>query len=128
MKFYEKIALNFREFLAKEGEKAYKNLKNFFEIQKQNFYNEKIKELKSLGLNEQDSIIKARQGWVSVIGRSLELVIEILIKDFCDKHKLKITNDKILKSKNLNNELDLVKRALIVHFNEFSVLPDGDII
>lgn len=128
MKPYEKIVQNFRDFVSKHGNEAYRNLKTFFESQKQEFYVQKINELYLRGFEEQDCIIKARQGWVSVIGRSLELVIEILIQNFCKEHNLKITNDKILKSNNLDIELDSVKRALLVHFGEYSVLPDGDII
>ncbi|RAX54395.1 hypothetical protein CCY99_03310 [Helicobacter sp. 16-1353] len=58
----------------------------------------------------------------------MELVVEILIEDFCKKHNLKTTNDKILKSKNLSDELDSLKRSLLVDFGEYSILPDGDII
>ncbi|GHR28810.1 hypothetical protein VN0481_04870 [Helicobacter pylori] len=35
-----------------------------------------------------------------------------------------MTNDKILRAKRLNGELDKVKRALLVHFGGYSVLPD----
>ncbi len=39
-----------------------------------------------------------------------------------------MTNDKVLRAKRINSELDKVKRALLVHFGGYSVLPDGDII
>lgn len=128
MKPYKKIANDFRDFLLEKGNEAYSHLKDFFVIQKEQFYTAKIDELKEQGLNEQDAINKARQGWVSVIGRGLESVVEILITDFCKQHSLKMTNDKILRAKNLNAELDSVKRMLLVHFGDYSVLPDGDII
>lgn len=128
MKTYEKIAENFKVFLLEKGDSAYICLKDFFQIQKEQFYTIKINKLKAQGLNEQEAITKTRQGWVSVIGRSLESVIEILIAEFCKKHSLKTTNDKILRSKKLNYELDSVKRMLLVHFGDYSVLPDGDII
>ncbi len=35
-----------------------------------------------------------------------------------------MTNDKILRAKSVNEELDKVKRALWVHFGEYSVLSD----
>ncbi|GAA7804916.1 hypothetical protein JP0180_00400 [Helicobacter pylori] len=35
-----------------------------------------------------------------------------------------MTNDKILRAKRINSELDRVKRALLAHFGEYSVLPD----
>lgn len=128
VKPYEKISINFKSFLEAQGQEAYKNLKVFFDTQKQEFYNEKIAELQNNGIEKQEAIIKARQGWVSVIGRALELVIETLIKDFCHTYSIKTTNDKILCSKKLSSELDSVKRALLVHFGEYSLLPDGDII
>lgn len=128
MKPYEKISINFKNFLEAKGQEAYKNLKIFFDAQKQEFYNDKIAELQNNGVDKQEAVIKARQAWVSVVGRALELVIEILIQDFCHKHNIKTTNDKILRSKKLSGELDSVKRALLVHFGEYSLLPDGDII
>ncbi|GHQ16353.1 hypothetical protein JP0096_01910 [Helicobacter pylori] len=70
----------------------------------------------------------ARQGFVSAIGRVLEKIIELLLKDFCIKNNVKMTNDKVLRAKRINGELDKVKRALLVHFGEYSVLPDGDIV
>ncbi|RDU67978.1 BsaWI family type II restriction enzyme [Helicobacter equorum] len=128
MKPYEKISINFKNFLEAKGQEAYKNLKIFFDAQKQEFYNDKIAELQNNGVDKQEAVIKARQAWVSVVGRALELVIEILIQDFCHKHNIKTTNDKTLRSKKLSGELDSVKRALLVHFGEYSLLPDGDII
>lgn len=128
MKPYEKISINFKNFLEAKGQEAYKNLKIFFDAQKQEFYNDKIAELQNNGVDKQEAVIKARQAWVSVVGRALELVIEILIQDFCHKHNIKTTNDKTLRSKKLSGELDSVKRALLVHFGEYSLLPDGDIV
>ena len=128
MKPYEKIANDFKAFSLEKGNETYSHLKDFFAIQKEQFYTAKIDELKEQGLDEQDAINKARQGWVSVIGRDLESVVEILITDFCKQHSLKITNDKILHAKNLNAELDSVKSILLVHFGDYSVLSDGDII
>ena len=59
---------------------------------------------------------------------NLEKIIEMLIIDFCKEYNLLITNDKILKRNNLPKELDLVKRAILVDFGNYSLLPDGDII
>ncbi|GAA7073860.1 hypothetical protein VN0416_07030 [Helicobacter pylori] len=39
-----------------------------------------------------------------------------------------MANDKVLRAKCINGEMDRVKRALLVHFGEYSVLPDGDIV
>lgn len=128
LKSHEKIKENFKEFYAKFGDKAFINLKYFFEKEKENFYKEKTAELIQDGLSLQDAIIKTRQGWVSVIGRSLEIVVEYLINNFCTKNGLKITNDKVLRKTNLKGELDEVKRKILVDFGPVSLLPDGDII
>ncbi len=82
--------------------------------------NDYIKQNKS----KEEASILARQGFVSAIGRVLEKIIELLLKDFCIKNNVKMTNDKILRAKCINGELDKVKRALLVHFGGYSVLPD----
>lgn len=51
-----------------------------------------------------------------------------MIKDFCVRNDLKVTNDKILKTKNLTPELDELKRAVLLNFGEYWVLPNADII
>ena len=128
MKPNEIVVQNFLSFYKLYRNNAFKKIKEFFNNQKEIFYENKISELQNNGLSKEEAVIKTRQGWVSVVGRSLEQIIEIIICDFCNKHKLKITNDKILKSKNLDEELNLVKRAILVDFGENCVLPDGDII
>ena len=128
MKYNEKILQNFHDFVKKEKDSAYKQLKQFFDDEKRKYYDDRILELQESGLSDEDSIVKARQGWVSVVGTSLEKIIECLISDFCKKNNLKITNDKKLKAEKLSGELDLIKRLLLVHYDEYSVLPDGDII
>ena len=64
MKPYEKISINFKNFLEAKGQEAYKNLKVFFDAQKQEFYNDKIAELQNNGVDKQEAVIKARQAWV----------------------------------------------------------------
>ena len=128
MKPNEIVVQNFLSFYSLYRNNAFKKIKEFLSNQKEIFYENKISELQNNGLSKEEAVIKTRQGWVNVVSRSLEQIIEIIICDFCNKHKLKITNDKILKSKNLDEELNLVKRAILVDFGENCVLPDGDII
>ena len=45
------------------------------------------------------------------------------------KNTEKITNDKLIKStKSLSKELSLVRNNTLIHYNEYSFLPDGDLI
>ncbi len=123
------IIKRFYKFKKKYGAEAFKKLNEFFEIEKKIFYQQKIKEFtEKKGFSEQEATIKVRQSWVATIGRNLEKIIEILISDFCKENNLSLINDKILKKNNLPKELDLVKRAILVDFGNYSLLPDGDII
>ena len=70
---------------------------------------------------------KTRQGWVSFLGNSLEKLIMLFLRDFCKKNKIYITSDKKLRGI-CEGELDLVKRNILVHYKEYSLLPDADII
>ncbi|KHL82997.1 BsaWI family type II restriction enzyme, partial [Helicobacter pylori] len=91
---------------------------------KERFLNSKISDYIKQNKSKEEASILARQGFVSAVGRALEKIIELLLKDFCIKNNIKMTNDKILRAKRINGELDRVKRALLVHFGGYSVLPD----
>ncbi|WP_195835031.1 BsaWI family type II restriction enzyme [Helicobacter pylori] len=103
-------------------------LQVFYAQEKEHFLNDKMNDYIKQNKGKEEASILARQGFVSAIGRVLEKIIELLLKDFCIKNNVKMTNDKILRAKHINGELDKVKRALLVHFGEYSVLPDGDIV
>ncbi len=117
------ILERFKDFM-KERPEPYKFLQVFYAQEKERFLNDKMNEYIKQNKSKEEASILVRQGFVSVIGRVLEKIIELLLKDFCIKNNIKMTNDKILRAKRINGELDRVKRALLVHFGEYSVLPD----
>ncbi len=121
------ILERFKDFMREQPE-PYKFLQVFYVQEKERFLNDKMNDYIKQNKSKEEASILARQGFVSTIGRVLEKIIELLLKDFCIKNNVKMTNDKILRAKRINGELDRVKRALLVHFGEYSVLPDGDII
>ncbi|MFP6207111.1 BsaWI family type II restriction enzyme [Helicobacter pylori] len=121
------ILERFKDFMRGQPE-PYKFLQVFYAQEKERFLNDKMNDYIKQNKSKEEASILARQGFVSVIGRVLEKIIELLLKDFCIKNNVKMTNDKTLRAKRINGELDKVKRALWVHFGEYSVLPDGDII
>ncbi|GAA6835813.1 BsaWI family type II restriction enzyme [Helicobacter pylori] len=112
----------------KEQPEPYKFLQVFYMQEKERFLNDRMNDYIKQNKSKEEASILARQGFVSAIGRVLEKIIELLLKDFCIKNNVKMTNDKVLRAKRINGELDRVKRALLVHFGGYSVLPDGDII
>lgn len=117
------ILERFKDFMRGQPE-PYKFLQVFYAQEKERFLNSKISDYMKQNKSKEEASILARQGFVSTIGRVLEKIIELLLKDFCIKNNVKMTNDKILRAKRVNEELDKVKRALWVHFGEYSVLLD----
>ncbi len=117
------ILERFKDFMREQPE-PYKFLQVFYAQEKERFLNSKISDYMKRNKSKEETSILARQGFVSTIGRVLEKIVELLLKDFCIKNNVKMTNDKILRAKCNNGELDRVKRALLVHFGEYSVLPD----
>ncbi|GAA8837838.1 BsaWI family type II restriction enzyme [Helicobacter pylori] len=121
------ILERFKDFMREQPE-PYKFLQVFYMQEKERFLNDKMNDYIKQNKSKEEASILARQGFVSAIGRVLEKIIELLLKDFCIKNNVKMTNDKVLRAKCINGELDRVKRALLVHFGGYSVLPDGDIV
>ncbi|GAA8915238.1 BsaWI family type II restriction enzyme [Helicobacter pylori] len=127
MSLADMILERFKDFM-REYPEPYKFLQVFYAQEKERFLNDKMNDYIKQNKSKEEASILARQGFVSAIGRVLEKNIELLLKDFCIKNNVKMTNDKTLRAKCINGELDRVKRALLVHFGEYSVLPDGDIV
>ncbi|WQZ54975.1 endonuclease [Helicobacter pylori] len=117
------ILERFKDFMREQPE-PYKFLQVFYAQEKERFLNSKISDYIKQNKSKEEASILARQGFVSAVGRALEKIIELLLKDFCIKNNVKMTNDKTLRAKRINGELDRVKRALLVHFGEYSVLRD----
>ncbi|EJB91433.1 endonuclease MjaVIP [Helicobacter pylori Hp H-19] len=117
------ILERFKDFM-REHPEPYKFLQVFYAQEKERFLNSKISDYIKQNKSKEEASILARQGFVSAVGRALEKIIELLLKDFCIKNNVKMTNDKTLRAKCINGKLDKVKWALLVHFGEYSVLPD----
>nr|WP_231625143.1 BsaWI family type II restriction enzyme [Helicobacter pylori] len=117
------ILERFKDFMREQPE-PYKFLQVFYAQEKERFLNHKVNDYMKRNKSKEEASILARQGFVSAVGRALEKIIGLLLKDFCIKNNVKMTNDKTLRAKRINGELDKVKRALWVHFGEYSVLPD----
>ncbi len=117
------ILERFKDFMREQPE-PYKFLQVFYAQEKERFLNDRMNDYIKQNKSKEEASILARQGFVSTIGRVLEKIIELLLKDFCIKNNVKMTNDKVLRAKRINGELDRVKRALLVHFGGYSVLPD----
>ena len=66
------IIKRFLKFKEEFGDNVFSKLNYFFDKEKEIFYNEKIPYWITQGYTNDKAVIKARQGWVSTIGRNLE--------------------------------------------------------
>jgi type II restriction enzyme len=103
-------------------------LSKLIEEEKNEYIQRKLSDYLNRGFDKEVAINKAHQSWRTYIGNYLQnLLIEIL-KVYLKDTDIKIIKDSNLKKKNLSKELDLVKRMLLIHFDNYSFLPDADII
>lgn len=111
------ILADFERFLQERGDEAYRQLDVFLSEESKRFYNEHCYE------NER----VARQAWVVIAGDVLEQIVRKLLQHFCAAHNLGITSDSEL-AKPATLQLERVRGNLEIFFNEYSLLPDADIV
>jgi len=119
----EKIKL-----LIKRNKLDINELSQLIEEEKENYINAKVNEYIKKGFSKEESVNKASQSWRTFIGNHLQDLIVEILKTYFQNKDIKIIKDSNLKGKNLSKELDLVKRMLLIHFGNYSFLPDADII
>lgn len=112
---------------------VYENKKKIYKKDTYKYISKLLKEIKEI--HRQDAlsrgIIDTEQSWRAFKGKNLEKLIEHIIKDEIEKLNLSIINGNILEHNKYsdNNELDLLKRNLVIDYGEFGMhLPDVDII
>ena len=72
---------------------------------------------------------KADQSWRNFKGNCFEKLLQYIITQSVKSLALKVVNDNELKKKKLSNELDAVKRNVVINFGKYGMhLPDADII
>ncbi|GAA7273264.1 hypothetical protein HpM004_04580 [Helicobacter pylori] len=94
------ILERFKDFMREQPE-PYKFLQVFYVQEKERFLNDKMNDYIKQNKSKEEASILARQGFVSAVGRALEKIIELLLKDFCIKNNVKMTNDKTLRAKRI---------------------------
>jgi len=121
----------------------FEDLKNLYEKKKDEYGEETFKHISKLLQEAKDLHRKDweksrtqkedhEQSWRAFKGKNLEKLVAYIIEDEVKKLGLKVVDGNSLertKSENLTEELDSVKRKLLVDYGEFGVhLPDVDII
>lgn len=104
------------------------NFSSILESKRRRYIKKKIEEYVSLGFSKSEAINKANQSWRAYIGSQIQNVIYDFISENLPAETLKITTDKILRSKNLPQELEIIKRLIAINYGEYFFLPDADIV
>lgn len=125
---FEDIKTKFHAFKEKYKDKSFSKIDEFFEEIKEEYLTEKTKELIGTGLQRDSAHNKARQSWRTFVGHSLQRLLMVILKELFEGTNIRLVKDAELGSNNLLKEKDLVRRMLEIHFNEYSFLPDADII
>lgn len=120
----------------KELLQLYENYKGKYGDKVYNHISELLKEAKSIHKKDWEKSPTPNQdheqSWRAFKGKNLEKLILHIIKDQVESLGLKIVEGNILERKNSGNlpeELNRVKRNLLIHYGEFgSHLPDVDLI
>jgi type II restriction enzyme len=125
---FEDIKNKFHDFKKKYNDKFLSKIDEFFEEIKKEYLVEKTKELIERGLQRDSAHNKARQSWRTFVGHSLQSLLMVILEELFEGTDIKLVKDSELGGNNLMKEKDLVRRMLEIHFNEYSFLPDADII
>jgi type II restriction enzyme len=115
-------------FEEKYDEDAFLKVDEFLNQVKIDYLKQRTREYIDLGFSSNEAHNKARQSWRPKVGSFLEELIRYMITEFCGTKNIKISSDKELKKQKLNKELSLLRGMMEVHFNEYSLLPDADLI
>ncbi len=114
--------------LIKNNKLDINKLSQLIEEDKKRYIKIKTESYLKRGFSKEEAINRANQSWRTYVGNHLQdLIIEIL-KTYFEGRNIKIVKDTNLIGRNLSKELDLVRRMLLIHFGNYSFLPDADII
>ena len=103
-----------------KGGEAYKFVSDVLEKAKQPYMEDFLKR-KPEG--------KVDQSWRNFKGNCFEKLLQYIITQSVESLALKVVNDNELKKKKLSDQLDAVKRNVVINFGKYGMhLPDADII
>ena len=104
----------------RRGEVAYRYMHEFLD---------EAKELRYAYLAEHDPDKDKGQSWRSFKGKNFQKLIQYIITESVETLGLKVVNDNELNKKTLSDQLDAVKRNVVINYGKNGMhLPDADIV
>lgn len=125
---FAEIKARFKEFEKKRGKDAFLKIDEFLNGIKEEYLKIRTKEYIKEGIIQDEAHNKARQSWRPKVGSFLEQLIHYMIEEFCITYKIKISSDKELKKEKLDKELATLRSMMLIHFGDYSILPDADLV
>lgn len=122
------IDSEFRKFLDIHQENAFLKLSLFLNEFRKKYEEDKIACYQTQGYSITEAQRKSRNSWVAYVGNQLENLIVLFLENFCKENRLEIIKGNVLKKAKLSYEHSVVRRKIAVNFNEYSLLPDADIV
>ncbi|MFH1256665.1 MAG: BsaWI family type II restriction enzyme [Candidatus Diapherotrites archaeon] len=117
-----------KSFVQKHSDLAHGKIDQFLTDLEKDYKNKKIMEFQAAGADYSTAVGKARQSWVAYVGGSLETLIRFIVEPVAHEHGARIVKGKEIQNSKLNEEYDVVRRNLLIHFDKYSYLPDADLI
>ena len=120
MKDFEDLKNLYLGMKKRRGEEAYKYMHELLD---------EAKELRYAYLAEHDPDKDKGQSWRSFKGKNFQKLIQYIITESIETLGLKAVNDNELNKKKLSDQLDAVKRNVVINYGKNGMhLPDADIV
>ena len=126
--FLQNIQTDFQLLLDKDEQKALAGIDVFLKSYQEKFIEIKSQELVEKGKTPSEAVNSARQSWRPLVGDILVRLIKIGVDKLADELGFEVCEDKNLKSKKITDKLFEVKKAILINYGEFVLIPDGDLI
>jgi type II restriction enzyme len=119
---------NLKEFIHENGENSITKISDFLNNFREIYEKTKYQEFLERNFTPSVAQNKARNSWVAYVGRKLEDLIFAFLNEFCAKNNILMVKGASLKTCNNNELLSKIRRKIEISFNEYSLLPDADIV
>lgn len=124
----QNIQSDFQILLEKDEQKALGGIDIFLKSYQEKYIELKSQELIEIGKTPLESVNSARQSWRPIVGDILVKLIKVGVDKLAEELEFEVCEDKNLKSKSISEKFFEVKKAILINYGEFVLIPDGDLI
>jgi type II restriction enzyme len=126
--FIKQITTDFELMISQNEQKALGGIDLFLKSYQEKYIELKSQELIETGKTALEAVNSARQSWRPKVGDILVKLIKVGIDKLALELDFEVCEDKELKKGDLVEKLSLVRRNIEIQYEEYSLIPDGDLI